>query len=147
MEDQPALRRVVVGDEDDGLGAVGVAGLGDDVDRLAPREQAAEEVRPGGDVVGDGHGGREPVRAAGTRAPRVSPASAPAAESSATGTANEPVARSASIRAGAPSRSSSARSHSAASRSPALAGARSIVSSRSTTARRRSGSGGIARAG
>ena len=42
-------------------------------------------------------------RRRGTRAPRVSPASAPAAESSATGTANEPVARSASSRAGAPS--------------------------------------------
>ena len=64
------MRGVVVGDEHDGLLAVGVAGLGDDVVRRAARQQAAEQVRAGGDVVGDrgrrgepGGGGERPPAA------------------------------------------------------------------------------------
>ena len=62
MEDHPAARRVVMGDEHDRLGAGRVARLGDDVVRRAAREQPPEQVRAAGDVVGDARGRRQPAR-------------------------------------------------------------------------------------
>ena len=65
MEDQAALGRVVVGDEDDRLRPVRVAGLRDDVVRGAARQRAPEQVRAGGHVVGDQGGRGEPREGAG----------------------------------------------------------------------------------
>ena len=83
VEDEPAVRRVVVGDEDHGLGRVRVAQLADDVGRdLARQRGAAEPVRAARDVVGDpGRGGQAGERRARARPRRLSPAAAPSAAS------------------------------------------------------------------
>ena len=88
-----------------------------------------------------------PAATAGARPPRASPAAAPARLSSPRGSANEPTARSASIRAGSPSAANRSRIQAAAARSPGEADGRSIRSRRSTVARRRAGSAGMAAAG
>ena len=71
-EHEPAVRGVVVGDEHDRALRAAVARLRDDVVGRPPRQQAAEDVRPARDVVGDPGGGRRARR--GGQGPRRAPA-------------------------------------------------------------------------
>ena len=98
---------------------------------------------PAGDVVGDpGRRGQPGDAAASGRARRLSPAAAPAAHSSATGTANEPVAGSSSIRAAQPVPASASRIHSAAA--PLARGRRRPVDRLQVLDDRRAGGSGRA---
>ena len=103
-------------------------------------EQAAEELRPAGDVVDDARRRQQPQR---RQPPPAERAATPAADSSASGIAIEPTAASSSTRAGTPCASSSPRIHSAARRSPSEAEGRSNEARCSTVARSRAVSAGM----
>ena len=130
VEHEPGVGGVVMGDEDDGVARVGVAGLGDDVPGGPVWEEAAAKPqRTASDVARDPRGREHSGGQPRHRRPRsaANPPSAARPLRSPSGHQYVPWARSSStLTSRHPAPLSSAASHSAASRSPADADGREM---------------------